>query len=504
MGNDSLWSSKGEGARANVAAPRTKSIWNSNWRTGRRPGRSSGKTFGNSLTIGYEAYIGFTFGSPSYYQSFTVDWDLASTGWPLVLAVLGSDDPPYCNISPDSFLPSILLLLVINVAVVIVVVVILVVVVGEVLGTVATGKYRFSLFKPADEANSAFCTFEIERLAAHKLFVARFSCYRSFSLSGGNGYSLKDKNKAKKNKTKHGNGKSVKKSKSKSKSQQCMQTRSSSKFVGEPSTNPTFTIPNRRNRRRSKQRVEPFSLEENPVDRFKDLHRACPHHDFTELHQLDTFYNALTPTDQDSLNAAVGGNLLTKTPWDALTIIENKLKVRNSRNKPIVQKMSTNALFFFYLHSPRLPLLSTPLRLCSSKSSPPASVKAVEEICVYYGVTTPYPTNEYAQEVLGFSDSSTSGNPTPSLDHILSTSSPSLIPFEEGDFILEEIEACLTNDSFHWEDTDDDFDPEGDLLLLEKLLNDDPSSPLHPKELHVEELKIVKSSIDDPPGLELK
>ncbi|GJU79522.1 reverse transcriptase domain-containing protein [Tanacetum coccineum] len=108
------------------------------------------------------------------------------------------------------------------------------------------------------------------------------------------------------------------------------------------------------------------------------------------------------------------------------------------------------------------------------------------------------------REVLGFLDSSTSGNPTPSLDHILSTSSPSLIPFEEGDFILEEIEACLTNDSFHWEDTDDDFDPEGDLLLLEKLLNDDPSSPLHPKELHVEELKIVKSSIDDPPGLELK
>ncbi|GKD69474.1 reverse transcriptase domain-containing protein, partial [Tanacetum coccineum] len=81
---------------------------------------------------------------------------------------------------------------------------------------------------------------------------------------------------------------------------------------------------------------------------------------------------------------------------------------------------------------------------------------------------------EYAQEELGFSDSSTSGNPTPSLDPILSTSFPSLTPFE------------------------------GDLLLLEKLLNGDPSSPLPPKELHVEELKIVKSSIDDPPELELK
>ncbi|GJX90881.1 reverse transcriptase domain-containing protein [Tanacetum coccineum] len=111
---------------------------------------------------------------------------------------------------------------------------------------------------------------------------------------------------------------------------------------------------------------------------------------------------------------------------------------------------------------------------------------------------------EYAQEVLRFLDSSTSGNPTPSLDPILSTSSPSLNPFEEGDFILEEIKACLTNDSIPPGINDANFDPKGDLLLLKKLLNDDPSSPLPPKELHVEELKIVKSSIDDPLELELK
>ncbi|GJZ75637.1 reverse transcriptase domain-containing protein, partial [Tanacetum coccineum] len=77
-------------------------------------------------------------------------------------------------------------------------------------------------------------------------------------------------------------------------------------------------------------------------------------------------------------------------------------------------------------------------------------------------------------------------------------------PFEGGDFILEEIEACLRNDLIPPGIDDADFDSEGDLLLLEKLLNDDPSSPLPPKELHVEELKIVKSSIDDPPELELK
>ncbi|GKC93096.1 reverse transcriptase domain-containing protein, partial [Tanacetum coccineum] len=87
---------------------------------------------------------------------------------------------------------------------------------------------------------------------------------------------------------------------------------------------------------------------------------------------------------------------------------------------------------------------------------------------------------------------------------ILSTSSPSLAPFEEGDIILEEIKACLTNDSIPPGIDNDDFDPEGDLLLLEKLINDDPSSPFPLKELHVVELKIVKSSIDDPPELELK
>ncbi|GJS66740.1 reverse transcriptase domain-containing protein [Tanacetum coccineum] len=64
---------------------------------------------------------------------------------------------------------------------------------------------------------------------------------------------------------------------------------------------------------------------------------------------------------------------------------------------------------------------------------------------------------EYAQEVLGFLDISKSGNPTPYLDPILSTSFPSLTSFKGGDFILEEIEACLTNDSIPPGIDDDDF-----------------------------------------------
>ncbi|GJR93017.1 reverse transcriptase domain-containing protein [Tanacetum coccineum] len=68
-------------------------------------------------------------------------------------------------------------------------------------------------------------------------------------------------------------------------------------------------------------------------DRFNDLLRGCPHHGFSELHQLDTFYNALNTNDQDSLNSAAGGNFLDKMPRECLKIIESKSKVRQSRSK---------------------------------------------------------------------------------------------------------------------------------------------------------------------------
>nr|GEX66151.1 reverse transcriptase domain-containing protein [Tanacetum cinerariifolium] len=76
-------------------------------------------------------------------------------------------------------------------------------------------------------------------------------------------------------------------------------------------------------------------------DRFKNLLRKCPHHGFSELHQIDTIYNALTKSDQDSLNVTASGNLLNHTPRDALTIIENKSKVCTSRNKLVVSKVNT-------------------------------------------------------------------------------------------------------------------------------------------------------------------
>ncbi|GJR06748.1 reverse transcriptase domain-containing protein [Tanacetum coccineum] len=76
---------------------------------------------------------------------------------------------------------------------------------------------------------------------------------------------------------------------------------------------------------------------------------------------------------------------------------------------------------------------------------------------------------EFSQEVLGFSNNSSGGNPTSSSEPILSSTTPSFTPFEGGDFILEEMETFLqTPDEFT--DLDDDFyDTEGDILYLEQL-----------------------------------
>ncbi|GJQ92062.1 hypothetical protein Tco_0003201 [Tanacetum coccineum] len=400
-------------------------------------------------------------------------------------------------------------------------------------------------------------------------------------------------------------------------------------------------------------------------DRFKDLLCKCLHHGFSELHQIDTFYNAFTQSDQDSLNATTGGNLLNRTPRDSLTIIENKSKVHVITLTEIVKEL-----------------------VLMNKATQQATVKAIEETCVTCGGPHPYyecfatggntfdacatvgtynqrgnryrpqgdpnyrarnqmgppdfppmnvqnsqnynqnwynqnqgnyqapnnqgfnqqrgqnfnqgnnnyqspnyqapnyqahvgPSNEllvvdydvdhrvplilgrpflrtaralinvygkeltlrfhdeaitfnvrdtssysykydnelvnqidvidvtceeYAQEVLGFLDSSTSGNPTPS-DPIIASSSPSFTPFEGGDFILEEIETFLHTPDDPSNLDDDYYDTEGDILYLEKLLNEDPSpnlSSMKNEDLKQVDVTMTKPSIVEPPELELK
>nr|GEV63402.1 reverse transcriptase domain-containing protein [Tanacetum cinerariifolium] len=127
-------------------------------------------------------------------------------------------------------------------------------------------------------------------------------------------------------------------------------------------------------------------------DRFNDLLRACPHHGFSELHQLDTFYNALNVNDQDSLNSAAGGNFLDKLPSDCLKIIENKSKVRQSRAKAVVAKVNSNSSTpaissdVAKLKDIVRALLLHKKNQSSTPSPTPASVKAIESNCVTCGV----------------------------------------------------------------------------------------------------------------------
>ncbi|GJT74002.1 reverse transcriptase domain-containing protein [Tanacetum coccineum] len=74
-----------------------------------------------------------------------------------------------------------------------------------------------------------------------------------------------------------------------------------------------------------------------------------------------------------------------------------------------------------------------------------------------------------------------SGSSTPSYDHVVASLSPSLTPFEDSDFILEEIDTFLASDDSTSPDDDDGaFDMEGDIRLIETLLNNDISNDLPP------------------------
>nr|GEW40582.1 reverse transcriptase domain-containing protein [Tanacetum cinerariifolium] len=119
---------------------------------------------------------------------------------------------------------------------------------------------------------------------------------------------------------------------------------------------------------------------------------------------------------------------------------------------------------------------------------------------------------EYSQEVLGFSNVVANDNSTPNFKPIISNSSPTLTPFNESDFYLEEIEDCLNNDSNLEEIKDCKFDMERDILIIEALLNNDPEPFPNQKDYFPEahnDLKLIKpkndkSTDDEPPEVELK
>nr|GEY99872.1 reverse transcriptase domain-containing protein [Tanacetum cinerariifolium] len=348
-------------------------------------------------------------------------------------------------------------------------------------------------------------------------------------------------------------------------------------------------------------------------ERFKDILRQCPHHGFSELHQLDTFYNVLNPNDQDALDSAASGNFLDKIPRDGLAIIESKSKVRYSRSRVTDSRVSTNAplpssspsnsfefqqiaasledkldirmsRFEKYLNYMKALVVTPPAPIkaksfekkqddfqmmmmsfmqnlhnnkASSLSSLPRNTipnprNKAKAITIRSGISYDGPSipplvvekepeatkdmelpsteniqpplvqqsltlkcgdtpsisynnfeslnkvdlnyatcEEYSQEVLGFFDVVASGNPTPYYDLIVSNSSPTLTPFDESDFLLhEEADAFIAiNDEPISPEIDATYyDPEGDILILEALLDKNKSSNDEPPEVKLKEL----------------
>nr|GEU42065.1 reverse transcriptase domain-containing protein [Tanacetum cinerariifolium] len=113
---------------------------------------------------------------------------------------------------------------------------------------------------------------------------------------------------------------------------------------------------------------------------------------------------------------------------------------------------------------------------------------------------------EYVQEVIKFSEIPKRGNPTPTSEPIIASSSPSFSLFEGSDLILDEIETFLRTPDELPNLDDDYYDTEGDILYLEKLLNEDPSSNLPPvknEDLKQVDATMTKPLIKEPPELEL-
>ncbi|GJT22396.1 hypothetical protein Tco_0892333 [Tanacetum coccineum] len=266
------------------------------------------------------------------------------------------------------------------------------------------------------------------------------------------------------------------------------------------------------------------------------------------MHQLDTFYNALNSNDQDSLNSAAGGNFLDKMPRECLKIIESKSKVRQSRSKAIV----SNQIYRPQVNQPPAYQAPVPQTHGVSKTDFDNYVKAndaVQELSRVTPLSTQgiiavmnhdtevtkdmmLPTNKGSTEdvqppvVQVQSQNPISEpdvdpiqfkhNPSPDYDPIVSNSSPTLTPFGDSDFILlKEANAfiAINDEPISQEFNATYYDPEGDILILEVLLNSEPLPPLpnHKdyspgirKELKVVEAKTVKSSIDEPPEVELK
>nr|GFA16529.1 reverse transcriptase domain-containing protein [Tanacetum cinerariifolium] len=255
-------------------------------------------------------------------------------------------------------------------------------------------------------------------------------------------------------------------------------------------------------------------------ERFKDLLRQCPHHGFSELHQLDTFYNALNPNDQDAPDSAAGGNFLDKIPREAkaiMTISGMSYKEPSIPPPGVEQQEPTEA--------------TKDMELPSTKDIQPPSVQVQEKknqlknlpllfqkpkliFLIHFVVldfiadpriplilrrpflsTAHAIINVHEREIILRQDKQSltiQCGDTPSIKKFEQINKIDFIDAGGRDFDSEETENFLNDDSIPIGVENSEFNMEEDILFIERLLSEEPCpiSPMIPNQ--------TKSSIKEP------
>nr|GEZ07376.1 hypothetical protein [Tanacetum cinerariifolium] len=218
-------------------------------------------------------------------------------------------------------------------------------------------------------------------------------------------------------------------------------------------------------------------------ERFKDLLRQCPHHGFSELHQLDTFYNALNPNDQDALDSAAGGSFLDKIP-----LVLKKLP----------EKLGDPGRFL-------IPCDFSEFDNCLALADLGASIN-LTPLSIWKKLKLPTLNN--TKMVLELADRTIS-KPTGVAKNVFVKVGKFYYPahFVVLNFIPDPRVPLILGRPFLKEVEDFEFDMETDILILEALLNSDPNPLPNQKHYFLEahnDLKVIepkndKSSDDEPP-----
>ncbi|GKD36526.1 reverse transcriptase domain-containing protein [Tanacetum coccineum] len=228
-------------------------------------------------------------------------------------------------------------------------------------------------------------------------------------------------------------------------------------------------------------------------ERFKSCLGKCPDHIILLLNQIHTFYNGITMIDQERLMVAAGGNFMRKTPQEAYDLIENMTHHHFQWDAEVYYDTTTDMSDHYskttFISSEQVEVLGndTGYIIQSIQHNPGLG----HPNTFYYSDSDESDDDEPSKMI---EDQNSihhlSGSLTPSSDHVVASLSPSLTPTEDSDSILEETGTLLPHhDSTSPEVDDDIFDPEGDILCLEGLLNDEILSDLPSLEL-----------INDPEG----